>query len=158
MIQRACQLTPVTLATCLSVLSPWTMSAGALSSAIDHYFWQRPVRRSSAVDEVNSLATHLAPSNLQKCLYDVYRLSDPDMERAATATMVPYKVQHCKMCMVLRDKLPLAMLMETPVKDWICGFIVDWKPILTYATFGCKTSALDDQHHPCSQHGGSDGL
>ena len=24
---------------------------------------------------------------------------------------------------------------------WICGFIVDWKPILTYATFGCKTSA-----------------
>ena len=22
-----------------------------------------------------------------------------------------------------------------------CGFIVDWKPILTYATFGCKTSA-----------------
>ena len=24
---------------------------------------------------------------------------------------------------------------------WICGFIVDWKPILTYATFDCKTSA-----------------
>ena len=22
-----------------------------------------------------------------------------------------------------------------------CGFIVDWKPILTHATFGCKTSA-----------------
>ena len=23
----------------------------------------------------------------------------------------------------------------------VCGFIVDWKPILTDATFGCKTSA-----------------
>ena len=23
----------------------------------------------------------------------------------------------------------------------ICGFTVDWKPILTYAAFGCKTSA-----------------
>ena len=22
-----------------------------------------------------------------------------------------------------------------------CGFIVDWKPILTYATFDCKISA-----------------
>ena len=23
----------------------------------------------------------------------------------------------------------------------VCGFRVDWKPVLTYATFGCKTSA-----------------
>ena len=29
----------------------------------------------------------------------------------------------------------------TIICGFICGFIVDWKPILTYATFGCKTSA-----------------
>ena len=33
----------------------------------------------------------------------------------------------------------LQMLKEDNL--WICGFIVDWKPILTYATFDCKTSA-----------------
>ena len=35
----------------------------------------------------------------------------------------------------------LPRLPTSPLVLVVCWFIVDWKPILTYATFGCKTSA-----------------
>ena len=39
------------------------------------------------------------------------------------------------------SRRPLGRLHTVTYRGFICGFVVDWKPMLTYATFGCKNLA-----------------